>query len=331
MNKNLLVLMLMGSSLVASGAYAQKVGNGGGEDVQFHKITSEVETWIVNNNNLGQLSAKLQLGSINSNDFLTNFSNAVNSTTLTFQDAPVIVAGQTRVCGNDINPNRIVCNREMWNQQTAGNLKYAIVLHEYLGVAGYEKNILNYSQYPISKNILDYVYEKNVFELGLEKRPNNSIDHHSDETNYFEKLKIKYSSGSKPEAANLLGVAWSGRCFFKNKPTTPHGAGFIFRQKNSTNVGPIENIEFEAAFDSKVNCDSDKSARYYDGFSFQALEREFKRLFLPAYFEKDGLLQYYGTVPHTFRVNDKYLIQQILSQQGEATIMCYYFNPELKN
>ena len=74
MNKNLLVLMLMGSSLVASGAYAQKVGNGGGEDVQFHKITSEVETWIVNNNNLGQLSAKLQLGSINSNDFLTNFS-----------------------------------------------------------------------------------------------------------------------------------------------------------------------------------------------------------------------------------------------------------------
>ncbi len=163
-------LFTVGMMMFAVPAFAQEhVGNGGGEDVEFHKITSEIQSWMKANLDLGKLDEKLQLNGVSGLKLNADLSEAVNSTTLKFQDEPVMVAGQSRVCGNDRNPNRIVCNRKLWNHQIAGNTKYAIVLHEYLGVAGYERNVMEYSQYPISKNILDYVYEKKVFELGMEK------------------------------------------------------------------------------------------------------------------------------------------------------------------
>lgn len=163
-------MALLGALSVNPVLAQEHVGNGGGEDVEFHKITSEIQIWMKKNQEQGKLDAKLQLSAVGGTKLYLDFNEAVNSTTLKFQDQAVMVNGQSRVCGNDINPNRIICNRTLWNHQTAGNLKYAIVLHEYLGVAGYERNIIEYSQYPISKNILDFVYEKTVFELGMEKK-----------------------------------------------------------------------------------------------------------------------------------------------------------------
>ena len=82
------------------------------------------------------------------------------------------------------------CNLERWNA-IGGDIRYAIVLHEYLGLAGLENNLLEYSQYPISSKIIPYVYEKNSYELGQEpKEINSSCEVYYDSEVDSNKLKL---------------------------------------------------------------------------------------------------------------------------------------------
>ncbi len=160
-----LLMNLTSTSVLAQG----HVGNGGGEDIEFHKMTSDIQTWVQANLKSGELEKKLSLTPGSAKNFSDQLKKAVDSAQVKFQDEDIIVSGQLRVCGNDSQPARIICNRSLW-RDTPTQVKYGIVLHEYLGVAGIEKNILGYSQYPISQKILSYAFEDQVYSLRMEKK-----------------------------------------------------------------------------------------------------------------------------------------------------------------
>jgi hypothetical protein len=165
------------TALACSSGWAggEKVGNGGGGEVEFASIRSELAAWVKARYDDGTLDKKLGLSEsgtkVTSADLFLGFGLAVNhvGSNVIFQDDPIRISGSStapagRICGNSSNPARIVCNNALWNASSP-QIKYAIVFHEYLGVAGIETNQGEYSLYPISKNIVQYVRRTDHYEL----------------------------------------------------------------------------------------------------------------------------------------------------------------------
>lgn len=159
-------LLLLSMTIHAS-CLAQGVdhGNGGNEEIQFASITSEVVTWVQKNLNQGTLEQKLHLP-MTGGHFLALLFDATQTAKVKFTDAPVMVGSLTRICKNIPSENIIICNRDEW-RKTPGDIKYAIALHEHLGLKSLESNVGEYSQYPISKYILPFVYAVQKYELGM--------------------------------------------------------------------------------------------------------------------------------------------------------------------
>jgi hypothetical protein len=162
--------------LTTWGAQAQSTGsNGGGQDVAFKRIRNEISNWIVKNAEIGKLESKLRLQVISGPELRTRYLKAVeavgekilfNHEKIVFRDEET---GQenVRVCKNE--ESRITCNIDEWDGIRDGRLKYAIVFHEFLGVAGLETNQgTPYSRYPISPEIMRFVKSIEAFELGMD-------------------------------------------------------------------------------------------------------------------------------------------------------------------
>lgn len=161
---------------MASTAFAQDhTGNGGGGEIEFANIASELKNWVIDANKSDQLSDRLGLKSLNLNatTFTSTLSQLVDTTPVLFTNDQVFIERDgvkiERVCRNNTAPAAgIVCNRDEW-KKTPGNVRYGIVMHEYLGIAGIEENKGIYSQYPISRNVLSYVYATQKYALGTQK------------------------------------------------------------------------------------------------------------------------------------------------------------------
>lgn len=158
------------------GAQAQSTGsNGGGQDVAFKRIRNEISNWIVKNAEIGKLESKLRLKGISGVELKDRLLAAVegvgdkilfNHEKIVFRDEE---AGKenVRVCKNEYA--EITCNIGEWEGIRDGRLKYAIVFHEFLGVAGLETNQgTPYSRYPISPEIMRFVRSVQAFELGMD-------------------------------------------------------------------------------------------------------------------------------------------------------------------
>ena len=176
----LCILLFLPSLAIAEGS----VGNGGGYEVEFVSISNEIGSWMKKALDSGTLVQKLHLsqGTVSAADLYSAFTKygGQNLAIVKFQDDPIILAGYStapagRVCGNDSHPARILCNNSLW-LQSSPQIKYTIVLHEILGVAGIEKNNGEYSQYPISQYILPFVQRSDKYELSDTASQNNSLE-----------------------------------------------------------------------------------------------------------------------------------------------------------
>jgi len=164
-----------------SQSYAQQgSGNGGGGEIIFHNLSAKVSSWLLKKQDQGSLEQKLHLNgtSVTGAHLVSAYQNAVISTPdvkfipeagLATEcasgdvDACMLAQNNSRICMNHQNPNFIRCNEDEF-MKSQGNIRYAIVFHEYLGVAGIETNGVSegasYSQYPISKYIIDFAQPK---------------------------------------------------------------------------------------------------------------------------------------------------------------------------
>ena len=172
--RNLLIFL---SLVLYQSSYAQPeggsgAGNGGGEDAEFQFIKCEEMEWLIRNDQNGSLDSKLEFGlnGYSVSEMVTQLMDKMLNVQPIFNDESIEIDGQVRVCRNVPTENKIYCNITQWNR-TLEHIKYAIVLHEYLGLLLIEPNILGYSQYPISKNILKFTYLDQRYELGNALRP----------------------------------------------------------------------------------------------------------------------------------------------------------------
>ena len=164
----ILVIAAATLSLLNTSVHAQEVRNGGGEDGVFKSIRNEIKVWMDKNLREQELGEKL--GVNNPSLVHQKMVLAIESVAdkVVFTKDLIEIGGSVRICKNEPTISTITCNVDAWNN-SRGDTRYMIVLHEYLGIAGIETNLDEFSQYSISTRILAFVYEKQAFELGMEK------------------------------------------------------------------------------------------------------------------------------------------------------------------
>jgi|GEM_PF-6385502 len=165
-------ILLAFSLVLALPAYAQhETGNGGGTEIELRALQSDFRNlsytlldWVQISAKNQTLAQKLHLDErlppatlltllteiINSKDVSVSFTRDVLTVDVGHQQS------EPRICINRPEAQTIRCNADLWKQSPAP-IHYAIVLHEYLGLLGYETNEGVISQYPYSKHVLDYV------------------------------------------------------------------------------------------------------------------------------------------------------------------------------
>ena len=93
-------ILLLPTSL----AFAQgQVGNGGGEDIEFRKMTTDLQEWVKANLEIGKLEEKLHLIPGSGKELSEKFTAAINSSTLTFQTDEILVMAKAEFAAMTLN------------------------------------------------------------------------------------------------------------------------------------------------------------------------------------------------------------------------------------
>lgn len=169
----LVFLLLATTASVHAEGVGTETGNGGGGEVEFAALRAEIGSWIHQRLADGSLEQKLNLATVGlTAEAFTSLYAHYESTPVIFQDDPIKITGYSslpsgRICGNQTTPAQIVCQISPWNKASP-QIRFAIVLHEILGVAGLEGNQGQYSQYPVSSRLLRYLHRSERYELGVE-------------------------------------------------------------------------------------------------------------------------------------------------------------------
>ncbi len=192
------LVALIGAIWSVSSPAADKALNGGGGEIEFAAIKAEINQWLTDRKSDGTLEEKLALRNarLSVQEFTTLYADAISrvGNKVKFQDAPIKLAGYSkaspgRICGNDYEAAIIRCNNLNW-EKSSPQIKYAIVMHEYLGVARVEKNRGEYSNYPISSQLVKFVKRSEKFELNA----NPVIAKNCPNLNYNGVWKNKYEN-----------------------------------------------------------------------------------------------------------------------------------------
>jgi hypothetical protein len=157
------ILIFLLSLLQVSNAFAQgggHAGNGGGNEILFHNLSEKISEWLTKNLANSELEKKLHLNgmSVTGESLVKAYQSAVADT----PDVKFIPASKlAEECSKqDLGACIIRCNSDLFDE-AKGKIQFAIVFHEYLGVAGIESNgtsdLSSYSRYPISQYILNFV------------------------------------------------------------------------------------------------------------------------------------------------------------------------------
>ena len=181
MYRSAIFLLLIGLAPFTPNGFAQNTileGNGhetsggGGEDILFKSVRDEIGGWLQKNLHLGTLENKLSLTSIKGEDLVNSYEAWVKSVgnKIVFNHDEIRFGQNVRICKNNRASMTITCNIDEW-AKTNGKVRYAIVFHEYLGLAELESNVeTDYSRYPISGKLIPYVKTSEAFELGMEQQ-----------------------------------------------------------------------------------------------------------------------------------------------------------------
>lgn len=166
-------------------------GNGGDLcEARFYEVRNDISNWIDNG---GADAIKLP-----KNLTLPNYKNSMKSF---MQKAQVSCVTETlkigtseKTCINKFVNNEpvIACNATRF-MQAAQEDQYQLVHHEYAGLAGYEVNQTEASDYTISSQLSGYLEKKIVTKLAIKP---------SGETTYLMRCNNAYSGGLSIQIAN---------------------------------------------------------------------------------------------------------------------------------
>ncbi len=168
-------------ALASSPAMAEKVGNGGGDDIEqagyvakYMSYHAQATRWLNRFNADGSLAEKLSVDAATATLIMKEFAAGSDpSVTVEFLsrghkvNEKVLGLADDRICGNIPTEKRIVCSIDQWDKAEKGVGKgdysygsaifVALDIHERLGVAGVlEQNQGPVSQYPFSSQILKF-------------------------------------------------------------------------------------------------------------------------------------------------------------------------------
>jgi hypothetical protein len=278
-------------------------GNGGGGEIEFVSIRAEISEWIDARLLDGTLSRKLGLAAVGleAGSFHALYER-YEKTPVVFQDAPIVLTGYStapagRICGNDANPARIACNNANWALASA-QIKYAIVLHEILGVAGVESNQGEYSQYPISRSILGYIGRSEKSEIGTARR-------------LAVELRERFASAEPPSKEQLQGMRFRCTRYMATLDAFPAG-------EEKTSAGEFELLQStENSSDLVV---FDEEGTRLDGM----------RISRPGFLSSPGRSDWHGGKPTEMEGMWVYQSLRFEPSSGKFLVELSVRNPELQ-
>lgn len=158
----------------------------------------------------------------------------------------------------------------------------------------------------------------------------------SNSQSYYEKLGILFAQGKLPNLSKISNIAWSGRCFSPEKPNDPTNAGYIFRQKNNSDAGPLrQNVKVYEAF---TYWKYDQAPNYYDNMSIELVFATHPKIKAHDAKIESNQISINLTDGETsrLRVSGSYLIEELQDMPVEGPLgnkttysRCYYFIPDL--
>ncbi|MDG0818071.1 hypothetical protein [Bdellovibrio svalbardensis] len=267
--KQLIFILLLAISS-QSFAGPRIVGNGG--DIcenRFYTVRDDINSWVLSGGSKNLILRKeLSLDKYNS-DMLTQMKYGKISCT----EDKVFVGAAEKTCKNYVTSDGVAvisCNINRFMNTSEAD-QYVLVHHEYAGLAGFEKNSAEVSNYEISNQISEYLEDTIVKKLSIRPASNSAASK-------FDLLNSNFAKGSIPSAKEVQGW-FSGRCYTSDKPDTPVGSLFgatsfplnvegpIFEQPNHFNVGVFHTIN-STSVSGLVN------PELFDGLDLSGLHRD---------------------------------------------------------
>jgi len=160
--ENLLLLSLVLASIPALAA--DKGLNGGDicED-RFQVVSSDLASWIEQGGSAGLV---LPAG-VSINQYNSKMTSEIKTALVSCTDDKVMVGSAEKTCENFVDSKgqaRIVCDSSQF-MATDESQQYVLVHHEYAGLAGFEVNDGETSNYPISNQITGFLAQELVKKL----------------------------------------------------------------------------------------------------------------------------------------------------------------------
>ena len=161
----------------------------------------------------------------------------------------------------------------------------------------------------------------------------------NDEKTYFETLGDLFKTGTRPNLTKISNIAWAGRCFSKDKQNDPTNAGYIFREKVTSDVGPIgANLK---SYESLSYWKRGEAPNFFDKLSLeQVYALKLNVTPFDAKIGQDSIeISLDSTTKSNLKVSGSYLVEAISGTEsdvgpvGKVTVgvRCYYFVPDLND
>lgn len=151
---------------------------------------------------------------------------------------------------------------------------------------------------------------------------------------FFSSLDEMFKQGTAPDPEKIKNIAWSGRCFIETKPSSPLNAGYIIREKNYGDVGPIGASVKD--YEGSTYHQEDQPADFFDEMVMKQVINSLRLNFTKVKMNSDGLYLNYDSfrIKHIsiLRTYKNYLIETVKVKDNMLVpeARCYYFKPRIQ-
>jgi hypothetical protein len=163
------LILLTLTSVNAFASIGTGMGNGGDicED-RFKSVRDDIASWIIQGGSAGlSLPQPVSVAQYN-----TAMLGQIANATISCIDDKVMIGDAEKTCKNFVDSSgksQIACNATRF-MATGDSDQYVLVHHEYAGLAGFEVNSGEESQYPISNQLTEYLQDQVIQKLAIKPR-----------------------------------------------------------------------------------------------------------------------------------------------------------------
>lgn len=217
------ILVLLSTLLLSQVVSAQidRKGNGGDTcELRFMEVRNDIKSWILKSGSSG-----LRLPSATTvNEYNSKMLQQLNQAQVSCTSENVFIGSVEKTCINFIDTNgisRIKCNLKRFSETSDAD-QYILVHHEYAGLAGFEVNQDESSDYKISTQLSAYIEFEMVTKLAV--KPNQHAPFTADKVEYnpitksYVVVNPKYFVNAR-DSVKILSSGHSSRASTTNRNT----------------------------------------------------------------------------------------------------------------